>query len=92
MSMNSGFVHYGGTLSDALCFAYQLEYAEVILCGVDLYVRRYFFVKYDEIRDIDLESGAKNTSIHNTREGFLNFSSYGFLCLHKKMCNLHIES
>ena len=69
----SGFAHYAVTLPGGLCFAYQLEYAKDILCGVDLYERRYFFLKYDVIRDIDLERGARNTSIHNTRGGTFKF-------------------
>lgn len=65
--IKSGFVHYGGTLSDALSFGIQMDYKEIILCGVDLNDRRYFFLDRNEIRDVDLETHTSNKSDHNTK-------------------------
>ena len=37
-----GLVHFGTTLTDSLSFE------EIVLCGVDLYDRRYFFLSNEE--------------------------------------------
>ena len=66
-SMESGFVHYGGTLSDALCFGYQMDYKEIILCGVDMNDRRYFFLEKNQPRDLDLQRNSSVTEPHKTK-------------------------
>lgn len=66
-SMETGFVHYGGTLSDALCFGYQMDYKEIILCGVDLNDRRYFFLEKNQTRDLDIIRNSSVTQPHNTK-------------------------
>ena len=65
--LNSGLVHYGGTLSDAICFAYQMDYKEIILCGVDLNDRRYFFLEKNQPRDLDLQRNSSVTEPHKTK-------------------------
>lgn len=44
--------HIGGTLSDAINIAYLLGYKKIVLVGIDLYDRRYFWLGYNEVRSI----------------------------------------
>ncbi|MFT4304531.1 MAG: hypothetical protein ACMXX8_00420 [Candidatus Woesearchaeota archaeon] len=64
---NNKIFHGGATLNDAIHLAYQLNFKNIILVGVDLYDRRYFWLNENEIRkDTDLIRGAKYSDIHNT--------------------------
>jgi hypothetical protein len=42
--LNIGLIHKSGTLMDCISLAYYLEYKRIVLVGVDLYDRRYFYV------------------------------------------------
>ena len=42
-NLNTGLLHRSGTLFDAISLAYYLRYKKIILLGVDLYDKRYFF-------------------------------------------------
>lgn len=43
-NLQTGLIHKIGTLSDAMSFAYYMGYKRIILAGVDLIDRRYFFI------------------------------------------------
>ncbi len=43
-NLNTGLIHKSGTLMDCISLAYYLNYKRIVLIGVDLYDRRYFFV------------------------------------------------
>ena len=42
-SLETGLIHKKGTLTDAISFGYFMGYKKIILVGVDLYDRRYFY-------------------------------------------------
>ena len=58
--------HGKATLIDAINISYLLGYKKIILAGVDLYDRRYFFLNKDETRGIDKLRGANFSDKHNT--------------------------
>ena len=49
-SLDEGLVHAHGSLADAVNFAFVLGWKTIVLAGVDLYDRRYFWLKPDELR------------------------------------------
>lgn len=59
--------HCGATLFDTINLCYILGYKEVVLVGVDLYDRRYFWLKENESREIDLKRGSTYKDTHNTK-------------------------
>ena len=61
-----GISHCGATLFDVTNIAYLLGYKEIVLVGVDLYDRRYFWLEENESRQEDLKRGASYNNIHNT--------------------------
>ena len=65
-NLRDGLVHFGTTLADSLCFGYQMGYEEVVLCGVDLYDRRYFFLNDEETHLTDKGRGESKDSKHST--------------------------
>jgi len=52
-SLAQGLVHTNGTVSDCVNFAALLGWRTIVLCGVDLYDRRYFWLRADEPRHGD---------------------------------------
>ena len=51
-NLQTGLIHKIGTLSDAMSFAYYMGYKRIILAGVDLIDRRYFFVPDDKTTNL----------------------------------------
>tara|TARA_B100002003_G_C13827369_1_gene406871 strand:- start:39 stop:416 length:378 start_codon:yes stop_codon:yes gene_type:complete len=47
-------------------FGYAMGYGSIVLVGVDLYDRRYFWLGEDETRPEDLARDAAHTDVHNT--------------------------
>jgi hypothetical protein len=58
--------HGAATLLDAINIGYIMGYTELVLCGVDLYDRNYFYLEKDETRDFDKNKGYTARDIHNT--------------------------
>lgn len=58
--------HLAATLFDAINLSYLLGYDRIVLAGVDLYDRRYFWLDEDETRKVDKNRGASETDAHNT--------------------------
>lgn len=58
--------HNGATLFDAINIAYILGYKKIVLVGVDLYDRRYFWLNEDETLQGDKDRGASHKDIHAT--------------------------
>jgi hypothetical protein len=56
----------GGTLFETVNIAYILGYKSIVLVGVDLYDRRYFFTDDDELREGEKERNATISDNHNT--------------------------
>ena len=65
-NLDKGVIHTGGTLTDAVSFGYAMGYGSIVLVGVDLYDRRYFWLGEDETRPEDLARDAAHTDVHNT--------------------------
>lgn len=61
-----GLVHGPSTLFDSINFAYLFGWKKIILVGVDLYDRRYFWLKKEETRHLDLRRNKTCRDIHNT--------------------------
>lgn len=61
-----GIPHGNSTLLDCINIAYLMGYKEIILVGVDMYDRRYFYLKENESREYDLKIGRTNQDLHNT--------------------------
>jgi len=64
--------HGAATLLDAVNIAYLLGYDEIVLAGVDLYDRAYFFLKPDETREFDKKKGFSAADSHNTAKHIIN--------------------
>lgn len=58
--------HCRATIFDAVNIGYLLGYKKIVLIGVDLYDRRYFWLKRNETRIGDLKRGTTYADIHNT--------------------------
>jgi hypothetical protein len=63
-SFADGLVHGQSTLQEAINFAYLLGWKKIVLAGVDLYDRRYFWLPEDETRSIDELRGATAADPH----------------------------
>jgi hypothetical protein len=66
-SLSKGLSH-DGTLSDCVNFAYLMGWKRIVLVGVDLYDRRYFWLRYEETRDRDLQRAASHQDRHNVAD------------------------
>jgi hypothetical protein len=71
-SLDDGLVHAGSTLADAVSFGYAMGYSSIVLVGIDLYDRRYFWLRADETRREDLARDASHTDMHNTAKPILS--------------------
>lgn len=58
--------HGKATLLDAINIAYLMGYKEIILAGVDLYDRNYFYLRKGETRGFDRKKGFSANDMHNT--------------------------
>lgn len=57
-SFDDGLVHGYSTLQECINAAYLLGWKRIVLAGVDLYDRRYFWLEPEETRSVDLRRGA----------------------------------
>jgi hypothetical protein len=64
-SLADGVAHTEGTLSDCINLAALLGWRNIVLCGVDLYNRQYFWLPGGEPREGDTTTAGK----HNTAIG-----------------------
>ena len=63
-SFAEGLVHGQSTIQEAVNFAYLLGWRRIVLVGVDLYDRRYFWLPPDETRSVDARRGATAAEPH----------------------------
>ena len=61
-------ISHNATIFDAVNIAYVLGYKKIILVGVDLYDRRYFWLERNEIHEVDLKIGRTYSDIHYTAD------------------------
>ena len=60
-----------GTLITAIHFALNMNWKKIVIAGVDLYNRDYFWFNDDDVREVDIRRGAKKTDKHNTSNGII---------------------
>lgn len=71
-SLQDGVIHHLGTLSDCVHLAYIGGWKNIVLVGVDLYDRRYFWLGENELRAD--EKRADINATHNTaQQGIVDF-------------------
>jgi hypothetical protein len=63
-SFRRGLTHGHSTLQECVNFAFLLGWRRIVLTGVDLYDRRYFWLPRDETRSIDVRRGASSAEEH----------------------------
>ena len=63
-SFRQGLVHGYSTLQECINAAYLLGWRRIVLAGVDLYDRRYFWLPPDETRSVDVLRGATAADVH----------------------------
>ena len=63
-SFAEGLVHGQSTIQETINAAYLLGWRRIVLVGVDLYDRRYFWLAPDETRSIDGRRGATASEQH----------------------------
>ena len=63
-SFAQGLAHGESTLQEAINFAYLLGWRRIVLAGVDLYDRRYFWLSPEQTRSVDVRRGASVTDEH----------------------------
>jgi hypothetical protein len=64
-SFADGLVHGHSTLQECVNFAALLGWRKIVLAGVDLYDRRYFWLPADETRSLDDQRGAGVDAVHS---------------------------
>ncbi len=72
-SLSKGLVHGAGTLISMVNLAYCLGWKNIVLVGVDLYDRRYFWLGKDETRINDKIRQASHEQKHNTADRIISF-------------------
>jgi hypothetical protein len=82
--------HCGATLSDAINISYILGYKKIVLVGVDLYDRRYFWLGRNESRDTVLKSGKTYSNAHDTADNMIKVMDIWNKYLIKKGVRLYI--
>lgn len=63
-SFREGLVHGQSTIQECINFAYLLGWKRIVLTGVDLYDRRYFWLQQGETRSVDERRGANAEEPH----------------------------
>jgi hypothetical protein len=64
-SFTEGLTHGVSTLQETVNFAYVLGWRRIVLVGVDLYDRRYFWLPGDRARPVDEQRGAEAGDTHS---------------------------
>lgn len=82
--------HCGATLIDAINIALILGYKDIILVGVDLYDRRYFWLQENQTRDGDKKRGKTYKDIHNTALNVLEVMKVWYPYLLSKGVKLYV--
>ena len=83
-------VHWNATLSDAINISYILGYKEIVLVGIDLYDRRYFWLERNETVEGDLKRDKMYYDIHSTADNVLSGMAVWNKYLIKKGVRLYI--
>lgn len=82
-------MHGPATLISCINFAYIMGWKNIVLVGVDLYDRRYFWLGQEETRYGDILRGSSHKDQHNTADRVIFFISRWVKILNKegiKLC------
>ena len=82
--------HCIATLSDAINISYILGYKKIVLVGVDLYDRRYFWLGRNETREGDLKRSKTYSDIHTSADNMMRSIDVWNEYLIKKGVRLYI--
>ena len=82
--------HWNATLSDAINISYILGYKKIVLVGVDLYDRRYFWLGRNETHEGVLKRGKTYSDIHSTADNVIKGMDIWNKYLIKKGVRLYI--
>ena len=82
--------HCGATLSDAVNISYILGYKKIVMVGIDLYDRGYFWLERNETREDDFKSGKTYSDIHDTADNMIRSMDIWNKYLNKKGVRLYI--
>ena len=82
--------HNFTTLFDAVNIAYIIGYKKIVLVGVDLYDRRYFWLGRNETREDDLKRGKTHSDIHASADNMMRSIDLWNEYLIKKGVRLYI--
>ena len=83
-------IHCGATLSDAVNISYILGYKKIVLVGIDLYDRRYFWLGRNVTPEWDLKRGKTYSDIHATADNVIKGMAVWNKYLIKKGVRLYI--
>lgn len=72
-SFREGLVHGPATLVDCVNFAYIFGWKRLVLVGIDLYDRRYFWLGAGQTSETDLRRQASFAERHNTADAIVPF-------------------
>jgi hypothetical protein len=81
--------HHEATLSDVINISYILGYKSIVLVGVDLYDRRYFWLG-DKTREEDAKLDKSYSDVHQTADTMVNVMDAWNRYLSKKGTRLYI--
>lgn len=76
-SFAEGLSHPHATLEECVNFAWVAGWRRIVLVGVDLYDRRYFWLDRDETREVDSARGATAVDVHATASSGLLVEQLG---------------
>ena len=83
-------IHLNATLSDAINISYILGYKKIVMVGIDLYDRRYFWLERNETDECDLKRDKMYSDIHSTADNVLRGMAVWNKYLIKKGVMLYI--
>lgn len=84
--------HNIATLFDAVNIAYLMGYESIVLAGVDLYDRRYFWLPADQAREEDKKRGASEEDQHKTANPVLSEMQSWQSFLNDEGVNIYVEN
>lgn len=89
----SEVVHDGSTLTDAINIGYLLGYTNIVLVGVDLNDRNYFWLEDDEVRDVDrYREDVDAETEHSTARPMMNVIPRWRDYLERQGVSLYVEN
>lgn len=86
----SSISHHNATLSDVVNIAYLMGYRKIVLVGVDLYDRRYFWLAENQTRECDEQKGRSFSDVHETSKLIVRAMDVWNRCLGERGVRLYV--